>query len=129
MTPDSELLAEVEKMSLDNLEYSVMLTSLAKKAGEVSVPVTRLASLLVATGLVTAGQLVLAQVYRVYTKLVFECCYYFQITHSITLLTLVHQNIYNSLTLLVSVLTQWKSRRIEEVKTCFGDSSERLSLP
>ena len=52
-----------------------------------------------------------------------------QITHSITLLTLVHQNIYNSLTLLVSVLTQWKSRRIEEVKTCFGDSSERLSLP
>ena len=36
-------------------------------------------------------------------------------THSITLLTLVHQNIYNSLTLLVSVLTQWKSRRVEEV--------------
>ena len=59
-------------MSLDNLEYSVMLTSLAKKAGEVSVPVTRLASLLVATGLVTAGQLVLAQVYRVYTKPVFN---------------------------------------------------------
>merc|ERR1719471_1167666 len=91
-------------MSLDNLEYSVMLTSLAKKAGEVSVPVTRLASLLVATGLVTAGQLVLAQ-----------------ITHSITLLTLVHQNIYNSLTLLVSVLTQWKSRRVEEsLNNTFG---------
>ena len=65
VTPDSELIAEVEKMSLDNLEYSVMLTSLAKKAGEVSIPVTRLASLLVATGLVTTGQLVLAQVYRV----------------------------------------------------------------
>ena len=103
-------------MSLDNLEYSVMLTSLAKKAGEVSVPVTRLASLLVATGLVTTGQLVLAQVYRVYTKPVLDCfCYCLQITHSITLLTLVHQNIYNSLTLLVSALTQWKSRRREEV--------------
>ena len=50
-------------MSLDNLEYSVMLTSLAKKAGEVNIPVTRLASLLVATGLVTGGQLVLAQVH------------------------------------------------------------------
>ena len=49
-------------MSLDNLEYSVMLTSLAKKAGEVNIPVTRLDSLLVATGLVTVGQLVLAQV-------------------------------------------------------------------
>ena len=117
-------------MSLDNLEYSVMLTSLAKKAGEVSIPVTRLASLLVATGLVTAGQLVLAQVYRVYTKPVLDCfCYCLQITHSITLLTLVHQNIYNSLTLLVSVLTQWKSSRREEVKTCFGDSSDSLSLP
>ena len=55
------------EMSLDNLEYSVMLTSLAKKAGEVNIPVTRLASLLVATGLVTVGQLVLAQV-QVYTK-------------------------------------------------------------
>ena len=51
------------EMSLDNLEYSVMLTSLAKKAGEVNIPVTRLASLLVATGLVTVGQLVLAQVH------------------------------------------------------------------
>ena len=119
-------------MSLDNLEYSVILTSLAKKAGEVSIPVTRLASLLVATGLVTVGQLVLAQVYRVYTKLVLDfivCCYCLQMTHSITLLTLVHQNIYNSLTLLVSVLTQWKSTRVEEVKTCFGDSSDTLSLP
>jgi len=94
----------VKKMSLDNLEYSVMLTSLAKKAGEVSIPVTRLASLLIATGLVTVGQLVLAQ-----------------ITHSITLLTLVHQNIYNSLTLLVSVLTQWKSGRVEEsLNNTFG---------
>lgn len=55
------------EMSLDNLEYSVMLTSLAKKAGEVNIPVTRLASLLVATGLVTVGQLVLAQVH-VYSK-------------------------------------------------------------
>ena len=61
-------------MSLDNLEYSVMLTSLAKKAGEVSIPVTRLASLLIATGLVTVGQLVLAQVYRVYTKPVLDYC-------------------------------------------------------
>ena len=38
-----------------------------------------------------------------------------QVTHSITLLTLVHQNIYNSLTLLVSVLTRWKSDKGEEV--------------
>jgi len=53
---------------------------------------------------VTVGQLVLAQV-----------------THSITLLTLVHQNIYNSLTLLVSVLTRWKSDKGEEsLKNTFG---------
>ena len=38
-----------------------------------------------------------------------------QVTHSITLLTLVHQNIYNSLTLLVSVLTRCKSDKGEEV--------------
>ena len=97
-------------MSLDNMEYSLMLSSLAKKAGEVSIPVTRLASLLAATSLCTVGQLVLAQM-----------------THSITLLTLVHQNIYNSLTLLVSVLTQWKSR--EEVgKHIIDDHSKELTL-
>ena len=32
-------------------------------------------------------------------------------THSITLLTLVHHNIYNAMTLLVSILTLWKSSK------------------
>ena len=63
------------------------------------------------------------QGHRVYTKPVLDCfCYCLQITHSITLLTLVHQNIYNSLTLLVSALTQWKSRRREEVNMFWWQS-------
>jgi len=63
--------------------------------------VPRLLSLLVIAGMVTVGQLVLSQ-----------------LTHCITLLTLVHQNIYNILTLIVSVLTQWKSE--ETLKNTFG---------
>ena len=82
-------------MSLDNLEYNLLMRSASKKTSEPNVPVSRLLSLLVITGMVTVGQLVLSQ-----------------LTHCITLLTMVHQNIYNILTLIVSVLTQWKSEEV-----------------
>ena len=82
-------------MSLDNLEYNLLMRSVSKKSSEPNVPVPRLLSLLVIAGMVTVGQLVLSQ-----------------LTHCITLLTLVHQNIYNILTLIVSVLTQWKSEEV-----------------
>ena len=39
--------------------------------------------------------------------------FYLQVTHSITLLTLVHNNIYNVLTLIVSVLTLWKNEKVK----------------
>ena len=86
-------------MSLDNLEYNLLMRSVSKKSSEPNVPVSRLLSLLVITGMVTVGQLVLSQ-----------------LTHCVTLLTLVHQNIYNILTLIVSVLTQWKSEEVTVFK-------------
>ena len=61
-----------------------------------SVPISELISLLVITVLAAVGQLVISQM-----------------THCITLLTLVHQNIYNVLTLIVSLMTLWTSK--EEV--------------
>ena len=82
-------------MSLDNMEYNLLLKSLTKKSSEHQVPLKRLLTLLVVTTVVTVGQLVLAQV-----------------THCITLLTMVHHNIYNALTILVSVLAQWKHEKV-----------------
>ena len=84
-------------MSLDNMEYNMLLNSLTKRTQERQVPMRRLITLLVLTSAATVGQLALAQ-----------------LSHCITLLTLVHQNIYNALTILVSVLTQWKNEKVSE---------------
>ena len=82
-------------MSFNNLEYSLLMKSCVtrRKTSDDSVPISELLSLLVITVLAAVGQLVLSQM-----------------THCITLLTLVHQNIYNVLTLIVSVMTHWKSQ-------------------
>ena len=83
-------------MSFNNLEYSLLMKSRVtrrKTTSDDSVPISELLSLLVITVLAAVGQLVLSQM-----------------THCITLLTLVHQNIYNVLTLIVSVMTHWKSQ-------------------
>jgi len=81
---------------LDSLEYRMLETSasVTQKNENEYVSVSRLVFLLVISVLVTSGQLVLAQV-----------------THSITLLTLVHNNIYIVLTLIVSLATYWKSEK------------------
>ena len=90
-------------MNLNDFEYSLMMRSCLMKTStdDDSVPISELISLLVITVLAAVGQLVLSQM-----------------THCITLLTLVHQNIYNVLTLIVSVMTHWKSQDSlqEEVK-------------
>ena len=90
-------------MNLNDLEYSLMMRSclIRTSSDDNSVPISELISLLVITVLAAVGQLVLSQM-----------------THCITLLTLVHQNIYNVLTLIVSVMTHWKSQDSlqEEVK-------------
>ena len=83
-------------MSLDNMEYNMLLNSLTKRRTEQQVPQARLLTLLVLTTAATVGQLVLAQ-----------------LTHCITLLTMVHQNIYNALTILVSALAQWKHEKVD----------------
>jgi len=88
-------------MSLDNMEYNMLLNSLTKRTQERQVPMRRLITLLVLTSAATVGQLALAQ-----------------LSHCITLLTLVHQNIYNALTILVSVLTQWKNEKT--LRNTFG---------
>ena len=83
-------------MSFNNLEYSLLMKSRItrrKTTSDDSVPISELLSLLVITVLAAVGQLVLSQM-----------------THCITLLTLVHQNIYNVLTLIVSVMTHWKNQ-------------------
>ena len=82
-------------MSFNNLEYSLLMKSrvMRRKTSDDSIPISELLSLLVITVLAAVGQLVLSQM-----------------THCITLLTLVHQNIYNVLTLIVSVMTHWKSQ-------------------
>lgn len=86
-------------MSLDNMEYNMLLNSLTKRRSEQQVPQPRLLTLLVLTSCATVGQLVLAQ-----------------LTHCITLLTMVHQNIYNALTILVSVLAQWKHEKVDNIQ-------------
>ena len=84
-------------MSFNNLEYTLLMKSRIMRrkttSDSDSVPISELISLLVITVLAAVGQLVLSQM-----------------THCITLLTLVHQNIYNVLTLIVSVMTHWKSQ-------------------
>jgi len=91
-------------MSVDVLEYDLLMSSLEKKNDpEMVVSMSRLLSVLVLTVTVTIAELVLAQ-----------------ITHSITLLVLVHQNIYNVLTLLVSCVTRFKDRKDRSIKNTFG---------
>ena len=83
-------------MSFNNLEYNLLIKSRGtqqRKTSDDSVPISELLSLLVITLMTAVGQLVLSQM-----------------THCISLLTLVHQNIYNVLTLIVSVMTQWTSQ-------------------
>jgi len=77
---------------MDVMEYDLMMNSLQKKSDmEDNVSVYQLLAILVLTVGLSIAELVLAQV-----------------THSITLLVLVHQNIYNVLTLLVSCITKFK---------------------
>jgi len=90
-------------MSVDVMEYDLMVNSLQKKSySEDAVSVNHLLAVLVLTVGLSIAELVLAQ-----------------ITHSITLLVLVHQNIYNMLTLLVSAITNLKGDD-ESLKNTFG---------
>ena len=88
-------------MSLNNLEYNLLKLqhqhSQNVPVKEVAdlVPVSRLVTVLVLTVLITVAELVLAQ-----------------LTHCISLLVLVHQNIYNTLTLIVSCVTRWKGEEV-----------------
>ena len=68
------------------------------KISEVEVPVYRLLLVLVLTVILALLELILAQ-----------------LSHSITLLVLFHQNIYNILTLVVSCVTRSREREEEEV--------------
>jgi cation diffusion facilitator family transporter len=65
------------------------------------VPATYLVLVLTLTAMITVAELVLAQ-----------------LTHCISLLVLVHQNIYNTLTLIVSCVTRWKGE--ESLVNTFG---------
>ena len=68
------------------------------KISEAEVPVYRLLLVLVLTLIITVVELVLAQ-----------------LSHSITLLVLFHQNIYNVLTLVVSCVTRSRDKEDEVV--------------
>ena len=93
-------------MSLNNLEYNLLKlqhqnSHLSGKQPPDLLPVSRLITVLVLTITITIAELVLAQ-----------------LTHCISLLVLVHQNIYNSLTLIVSCVTRWKGE--ESLENTFG---------
>ena len=90
-------------MSMNNLEYNVLMkqSSVPGKQLESVVPATYLVLVLSLTAIITLAELVLAQ-----------------LTHCISLLVLVHQNIYNSLTLIVSCVTRWKGE--ESLVNTFG---------
>ena len=68
------------------------------KISEVEVPVYRLLLVLGLTVIITLAELILAQ-----------------LSHSITLLVLFHQNIYNVLTLVVSCVTRSRDKEDEVV--------------
>ena len=68
------------------------------KTSELEVPVYRLGLVLVLTAIITLAELILAQ-----------------LSHSITLLVLFHQNIYNVLTLVVSCVTRSRDKEEEQV--------------
>ena len=68
------------------------------KISEVEVPVYRLLLVLGLTVTITLAELILAQ-----------------LSHSITLLVLFHQNIYNVLTLVVSCVTRSRDKEEEQV--------------
>merc|ERR1712013_146827 len=90
-------------MCVEVMEYDLMMNSLQKKSDtEDAVSVYHLLAILILTMGLSIAELVLAQV-----------------THSITLLVLVHQNIYNVLTLLVSCITKFKGDD-ESLKNTFG---------
>ena len=84
-------------MSLNNLEYNMLMkqSSVPGKQLEVVVPSAYLVLVLTLTAMITVAELVLAQ-----------------LTHCISLLVLVHQNIYNTLTLIVSCVTRWKGEEV-----------------
>jgi len=89
-------------MSVDVLEYDLLMNSLAKKNDpDEAVSMSRLLTIMILTSALTIAELILAQ-----------------ITHSITLLVLVHQNIYNVITLIVSCITKIKGD--ESLKNTFG---------
>ena len=82
---------------MNNLEYNVLMkqSSVPGKQMETVVPATYLVLVLTLTAMITVAELVLAQ-----------------LTHCISLLVLVHQNIYNTLTLVVSCVTRWKGEEV-----------------
>ena len=82
---------------MNNLEYNVLMkqSSVPGKQLESVVPATYLVLVLSLTAIITLAELVLAQ-----------------LTHCISLLVLVHQNIYNTLTLIVSCVTRWKGEEV-----------------
>jgi len=94
-------------MSLHNLEYNLLKLqhqqshNVPEKETEELVSVARLVTVLILTVIITVSELVLAQ-----------------LTHCISLLVLVHQNIYNCLTLIVTCVTRWKGE--ESLVNTFG---------
>ena len=94
-------------MSLHNLEYNLLKLqhqqshNVPEKETEELVSVARLVTVLILTVIITVSELVLAQ-----------------LTHCISLLVLVHQNIYNCLTLIVTCVTRWKGE--ESLLNTFG---------
>jgi len=91
-------------MSADVIEYDLLKGRLSIK-GDFEAPLSTvsLISMFILTLLLTIAELVVAQV-----------------THSITLLVLTHQNIYNLLTLGVSCVTNFKDKSNASLKNTFG---------
>ncbi|XP_023335465.1 zinc transporter 1 isoform X2 [Eurytemora carolleeae] len=88
----------------DVVEYSTLLHERNSKPSrrQKMVPLSRLVLVLILTAIMTSGELVMAQ-----------------ICHSITLLVLVHQNIYNCITISVACITT-KLSRDKSLKNTFG---------
>ena len=87
-------------MNLNTLEFN-LIRQRSSPSVPGNVPSSQLILVMVLTIIITVSELVLAQ-----------------LTHCISLLVLVHQNIYNCLTLIVTCVTRWKGE--ESLVNTFG---------
>ena len=87
-------------MNLNTLEFN-LIRQRSSPSVPGTVPSSQLILVMVLTIIITVSELVLAQ-----------------LTHCISLLVLVHQNIYNCLTLIVTCVTRWKGE--ESLVNTFG---------